>query len=133
MPRYVVNRILEALNERGQTLKGARVLVLGVAYKPDIDDIRESPALEVIDLLRKKGAEVSYHDPYIPALKTHAGQKMQSIPDLMAAVREADAVIIVTNHKIYNYEAILQSAKFIFDSRNALGKMGKDSPKVARL
>jgi len=133
MPRYVVNRVLDALNDRGQTLKGAHVLVLGVAYKADIDDIRESPALEVIDLLEKKGAKVAYHDPYIPALKTHAGREMRSVPDLMAAVREADAVIIVTNHKIYDYQAILDAAKFIFDSRNALGKMGNHSPKVVRL
>jgi UDP-N-acetyl-D-glucosamine dehydrogenase len=133
MPRYVVTRILDALNDRGQTLKGARALVLGAAYKPDIDDIRESPALEVIDLLEKKGAMVSYHDPYIPALKTHAGKEMRSVPDLMAAVREADAVVIVTNHKIYDYQAILDAAKFIFDSRNALGKLGKHSPKVVRL
>ena len=133
MPRYVVNRILDALNDRGQTLKGALALVLGAAYKPDIDDIRESPALEVIDLLEKKGAKVSYHDPYIPALTTHAGKEMHSVPDLMAAVREADAVIIVTNHKIYDYQSILNAAKFIFDSRNALGKTGMRSPKVVRL
>jgi UDP-N-acetyl-D-glucosamine dehydrogenase len=133
MPRYVVNRILDALNERGQTLKGACVLVLGAAYKPDIDDIRESPALEVIDLLQKKGAKVSYHDPYIPALKTHAGQEMRSVPDLITAVREADAVIIVTNHTIYDYQAILDAAKFIFDSRNALGKLSIHNPKVVRL
>jgi UDP-N-acetyl-D-glucosamine dehydrogenase len=133
MPRYVVNRILDALNDRGQTLKGARVLVLGAAYKPDIDDIRESPALEVIDLLRKKGAQVSYHDPYIPALKTHAGHEMHSVPELMTAVSEADAVAIITDHRVYDYKEILQAAKFIFDSRNALGKMGKDSPKVVRL
>ena len=133
MPRYVVNRILDALNDRGQTLKGARILVLGVAYKPDIDDIRESPALEVIDLLRKKGAKVEYHDPYIPTLKTHEGVKMQSVPDLMTAVRAADCVVITTNHKAYDYKNILDAAKFIFDSRNALGKMGKDSQKVVRL
>ena len=133
MPRYVVNRILDAMNERGQVLKGSRCLVLGVAYKPDIDDIRESPALDVIGLLQKKGALVEYHDPYIPTLKTHEGQEMHSVPDLMAAVREADAVVIVTNHKVYDYKAILDAAKFIFDSRNALGKMGKDSPKVVRL
>jgi UDP-N-acetyl-D-glucosamine dehydrogenase len=133
MPRYVVNRILDALNDRGQTLKGARTLVLGVAYKPDIDDIRESPALEVIDLLRKKGAKVEYHDPYIPTLKTHEGVKMRSVPDLMAAVRAADCVVITTNHKAYDYKNILDAAKFIFDSRNALGKMGKDSQKVVRL
>jgi UDP-N-acetyl-D-glucosamine dehydrogenase len=133
MPRYVVNRILDALNDRGQTLKGACTLVLGVAYKPDIDDIRESPALEVIDLLRKKGAKVEYHDPYIPTLNTHEGVKMHSVPDLMVAVRAADCVVITTNHKTYDYKTILDAAKFIFDSRNALGKMGKDSPKVVRL
>jgi UDP-N-acetyl-D-glucosamine dehydrogenase len=133
MPRYVVNRILDAMNERGKVLKGSKCLVLGAAYKPDIDDIRESPALDVIGLLQKKGAEVSYHDPYIPHLHTHDGLEMESVPDLMAAVRQADCVVIVTNHKQYDYEAILEAAKFIFDSRNALGKAGKNNPKVARL
>ena len=133
MPRYVVTRILNALNERGQALKGSRCLVLGAAYKPDIDDIRESPALDVIGLLQEKGALVDYHDPYIPSLTTHDGVIMRSVPDLMAAVRTADLVIIVTNHKSYDYRAILSASKFIFDSRNALGKMGKDSPKVERL
>ncbi|MEZ0396536.1 MAG: nucleotide sugar dehydrogenase [Anaerolineales bacterium] len=133
MPRYVVTRILEALNERGQTLKGSRCLVLGAAYKPDIDDIRESPALDVIGLLKRKGAQVEYHDPYIPSLVTHEGETMHSAPDLMAAVRQADVVVIVTNHKVYDYPAILEAARFIFDSRNALGKLGKDHPKVVRL
>ena len=133
MPRYVVTRILEALNERGQVLKGSCCLVLGVAYKPDIDDIRESPALDVIGLLQKKGAMVEYHDPYIPTLKTHEGDELHSVPDLMRAVRRADVVVAVTNHKVYDYQAILDVAKFIFDSRNALGKLGKDSPKVERL
>jgi UDP-N-acetyl-D-glucosamine dehydrogenase len=133
MPRYVVSRILEAMNERGKTLKGSKCLVLGVAYKPDIDDIRESPALDVIGLLQKKGATVTYHDPYIPTLKTHEDEEMHSVPDLMAAVRASDCVVITTNHKTYDYKPILDAAKFIFDSRNALGKMGKDSPKVVRL
>ena len=133
MPRYVVTRILEALNERGQSLKGAHCLVLGVAYKPDVDDIRESPALDVIGLLQKKGATVEYNDPYILTLKTHEGDEMCSVPDLMAAVRAADVVVAVTNHKVYDYQAILNAAKFIFDSRNALGKLGKDNPKVERL
>ena len=133
MPRFVVSRILEAMNDRGRVLKGSRCLVLGVAYKPNIDDIRESPALDVIGLLEKKGAVVEYHDPYIPTLKTHEGAEMHSVPDLMAAVRAADCVVITTNHKKYDYEAILDAAKFIFDSRNALGKMGKKSPKVVRL
>ena len=133
MPRFVVSRILEAMNERGKTLKGSKCLVLGVAYKPDIDDIRESPALDVIGLLKRKGAVVEYHDPYIPTLKTHEDEEMHSVPDLMAAVRAADCVVITTNHKKYDYESILEAAEFIFDSRNALGKMGKDSPKVVRL
>lgn len=137
MPRYVVSRVLDSLNDRGKTLKGNRVLVLGVAYKPDIDDVRESPALDVIALLRKKGANVEYHDPYIPSIHhEHEGWKMQSITDaeLLPKVGEADAVVIVTNHKVYDYPAIIEAASFIFDSRNALGKFGaKDNPKIARL
>jgi UDP-N-acetyl-D-glucosamine dehydrogenase len=121
------------MNERGKVLKGSQCLVLGAAYKPDIDDIRESPALDVISLLQKRGAEVSYHDPYIPHLHTHDGLEMDRVPDVMAAVRQADCVVIVTNHKMYDYQAILEAAKFIFDSRNALGKAGKNNPKVARL
>ena len=133
MPRYVVNRILDAMNERGKVLKGSQCLVLGAAYKPDIDDIRESPALDIIGLLQKKGAEVSYHDPYIPHIHTHDGLEMDRVPDVMAAVRQADCVVIVTNHKMYDYQDILEAAKFIFDCRNALGKAGKNNPKVARL
>jgi UDP-N-acetyl-D-glucosamine dehydrogenase len=133
MPRFVVARIMDALNERGKALKGSRMLVLGAAYKPDIDDIRESPALDVIGLLEKKGAMVEYHDPYIPTLRTHDQVEMHSVPDLMTAVRAADMVVIVTNHKVYDYKAILAEAGFIFDSRNALGKLGKDNPKVERL
>jgi UDP-N-acetyl-D-glucosamine dehydrogenase len=135
MPRYVVTRILDAMNDRGMTLKGSRCLILGAAYKPDIDDIRESPALDVIGLLQKKGARVKYHDPYIPVLKTHDDVELRSVSNsyLMRAVKESDCVIIITNHTYYDYKAILDSAKFIYDSRNALGKMGKKSPKVVRL
>ncbi len=133
MPRYVVSRVMDALNEQGKTLKGSNCLVLGAAYKPDIDDIRESPALDVIGLLQKKGAVVKYHDPYIPHLHTHDGLALDSVNDLMAAVREADCVVVVTNHSQYDYPAILQAASLIFDTRNALGKLGKGNPKVVRL
>ena len=136
MPRYVVSRVMEALNERGKTLKGNKVLVLGVAYKPDIDDVRESPALDVIALLRKKGAQVEYHDPHIPHIHhEREGWKMESIADadLMKSVKAADAVIIITNHTSYDYKTLLDTAQFIFDSRNALGKAGKESEKVVRL
>jgi len=134
MPRYVVNRMLEAMNDRGKTLKGSKVVVLGVAYKPDIDDVRESPALDVIGLLQNKGAQVVYHDPYIPHIHhEYDGWEMDSVEDMMQAVKESDAVIIVTNHKAYDYAVIVDAAEFIFDTRNALGKLAKNNPKVERL
>src|SRR5512147_263154 len=134
MPRYVVSRVMEALNERSKALKGSKVLVLGVAYKPDIDDIRESPALDVIGLLQKKGALVKYHDPYIPHIHHEVdGWHMDSVQDLMAEVKAADAVVIITNHKVYDYRAIVESAAFVFDSRNATRKVAKDNKNVVRL
>ncbi len=134
MPRYVVARILEAMNDRSMLLKGSKVLVLGVAYKPDIDDVRESPAMDVIGLLKNKGAQVEYHDPYIPHIHhEYDGWQMDSVKDLMKSVNEADAVVIITNHKNYDYKAIIESAKFVFDSRNATGKFGKYHEKVERL
>ena len=134
MPRYVVSRVLEAMNDRGRVLKGSKVLVLGAAYKPDIDDVRESPALDVIALLRQKGAIVEYHDPYIAHIHhEHDGWEMESIDDVTQAVKEADAVVIVTDHQVYDYGNIVDTAKFVFDSRNALGNLAKDNPKVERL
>lgn len=126
MPRYVVSRLMESMNDLGKTIKNSNILVLGVAYKPDIDDVRESPALDVIGLLQKKGADVKYHDPYIPHIHhEHDGWQMDSVKDMMKAVKEADAVLVVTNHKEYNYTDIIGTAKFVFDTRNATGKMGK--------
>lgn len=132
MPRFVVGKVMDALNDHGKALKGARVLVLGAAYKPDIDDLRESPALDVIHLLRQKGADVSYHDPYIPHV-AHNEWELSSVEDLDRAVSESDCVVIVTNHKVYDYPALLEKAPLIVDTRNALGKLGKDHPKVVRL
>ena len=134
MPRYVVSRVLEAMNDRSKTLKGSKVLVLGAAYKPDINDVRESPTLDVIGLLQNKGALVAYHDPYIPHIHhEYDGWEMDSVQDMMQAVRESDAVVIVTNHTEYDYKAILDAASFVFDARNALGKLAKENPKVERL
>lgn len=132
MPRFVVGKVQDALNEQSKPLKGSRLLVLGVAYKPDVDDLRESPALDVIGLLKQKGAEVSYHDPYIPTV-THDGWSLQSAPDLIATVRAADCVVIISNHSVYDYPAILEAARLIVDTRNALGSMGRNNPKVVRL
>jgi len=134
MPRYVVSRVMEALNDRGMALKGSRILVLGAAYKPDIDDIRESPALDVIGLLRQKGALVDYHDPYIPHIEHETdGWQLDSVQDVMQAVREADVVVIITNHKVYDYRAIVEAASFVFDSRNATRNVNQGMEKVVRL
>ncbi len=132
MPRYVVGKVQDALNDSGKPIKGSQILVLGVAYKPDIDDLRESPALDVIGLLKQKGAIVSYHDPYIPRVD-HEGWAMESVPDLAAAIRNTDCVVIVTNHQVYNYPELLDASPLIVDTRNALGNAGKNSEKVVRL
>jgi UDP-N-acetyl-D-glucosamine dehydrogenase len=134
MPRYVVSRLMEGLNDRAKALKGSKVLVLGVAYKPDIDDVRESPALDVIGLLRQKGADVEYHDPYIPNIHHETDDwKMDSVKDVMKAVKESDAVVIVTNHKVYDFKLIVDSSQFVFDTRNATGKFAKENRNVVRL
>ena len=130
MPRYVVAKVQDALNEHSKSIKGSKILVIGAAYKPDIDDLRESPALDVIGLLAEKGADVEYHDPYCPSLHTHEGALMTSVPDMLAAAEKADCAVIITNHKVYDYAALLEKAKLIVDTRNALGKTGRNSPKV---
>jgi UDP-N-acetyl-D-glucosamine dehydrogenase len=96
--------------------------------------VRESPALDVIGLMRKKGADVEYHDPYIPHVHhEYDGWQLDSVKDMMKSVKESDAVVIITNHKQYDYKTIIESAKFVFDSRNATGRIGKDNEKVVRL
>jgi UDP-N-acetyl-D-glucosamine dehydrogenase len=132
MPRFAVSKVQDALNERGKPVKGSSVLVVGVTYKPDIDDLRESPALDVISLLEKKGANVSFHDPYVHHLN-HEAVELSCVPDLMYAVRNSDCVMIITNHSSYDYNAILEQAALIVDTRNALKQHGKDHPKVVRL
>ena len=132
MPRYTLSKIQDALNIQQKAVNGSRVLILGAAYKPDIDDLRESPALDVIHLLQEKGADVAYHDPYIPHLD-HDNIRLDSVSDLMAEVAAADCVAIITNHSAYDYPAILAAAQMVVDTRNALGKAGKDNPKVVRL
>jgi UDP-N-acetyl-D-glucosamine dehydrogenase len=132
MPRHVVGKVQDALNSQAKPLKGSRVLVLGAAYKPDIDDLRESPALDVIGLLKQKGALVEYHDPFVPVVEED-GTVLESVPELMEAVSQADCVVIITNHSVYDYPAILDCAKLIVDSRNAMGKIGRDHPKVVRI
>jgi UDP-N-acetyl-D-glucosamine dehydrogenase len=132
MPRFVLSKVQDALNDHQKPLRGSQVLVLGAAYKPDIDDLRESPAIDVIRLLQQKGANVTYHDPYIPQIH-HDDWTISSIKDLSAGIKSADCVVIVTNHKVYDYTALLRDAKLIVDTRNALGAAGRNNPKVVRL
>ncbi len=125
MPRHVVNMVVDALNEERKPVKGSKILVLGVAYKPEIGDTRESPALDVIRLLQAKGAEVSYHDPYVPDLR-HEGLSLENAELTPEVLREADAVVITTNHKAIDWDLVVEHAKLIIDTRNATaGRKGK--------
>ncbi|MCX8006570.1 MAG: nucleotide sugar dehydrogenase [Coriobacteriia bacterium] len=120
MPYYVVRRLMDAMNERlGRALKGSRVLVVGVAYKADIDDVRESPAIKVIELLRAKGADVVYHDPYVPELRVD-GIDVPCIALDAGTVASADAVVVVTNHSNVDYGLIAEHARLVLDTRNAM-------------
>ena len=125
MPRYVVQRIQDAMNDRGSAVQGAKFLVLGAAFKPGVSDTRESPAIDVIGLLRDKGAEVSYYDPYVPAFEED-GWGLTSVGDPLVAAQEVDCVVIVTDHEGVDYEAISNAAQLVFDSRNVLKGEGGD-------
>lgn len=132
MPRYVVSRIQDALNRYKKPLNGSKVLVLGVAYKPNVNDLRESPAFDVIHLLQEKGALVSYYDPYVPEVD-YEFVRMNSEKDLAAAVEKADCVAIITNHSKVDYNLVFEKAQLIFDARNALKNIAKKNPKVVKL
>jgi UDP-N-acetyl-D-glucosamine dehydrogenase len=131
MPHFVVDKIQNALNDHSKPLKGSRVHVLGVAYKRDIDDVRESPALDIIHLLDKRGAIISYSDPFVPSLRTDGVVPAIDSTDPEESAAEADCVVIVTDHKSFNYPKILDRAKLIVDTRNAL--KGQVSEKIVRL
>jgi UDP-N-acetyl-D-glucosamine dehydrogenase len=129
MPHFVVDKVQNALNDHTKALKGSRVHVLGVAYKRDIDDVRESPALDIIHLLGKRGAIVSYSDPFVPQIRAD-GIEMKAIsPD--EGISQADCVMIVTDHKKIDYAALVKNARLIVDTRNAL--KGMESDKIVRL
>jgi UDP-N-acetyl-D-glucosamine dehydrogenase len=120
MPAYWVNRVADALNAAGRAVNGSRVLVLGVTYKPDIDDLRESPALDIVKLLEQKGARVSFHDPYVRSL-AHEGLATPYAELDAQALAQADCVVIATNHLAYDWPWIERHAPCIVDSRHALG------------
>ncbi len=132
MPRYVVQRVQDTLNHQQKSLKGSRILVLGVAYKANISDLRESPALDVIGLLRSKGAEVEYYDPYVPSIE-HEDWGVESATDLIGATQESDCVVIVTDHEVIDYAGVARAAKLIFDTRNVMGARGIHGEHIVRL
>jgi UDP-N-acetyl-D-glucosamine dehydrogenase len=129
MPHFVVDKVQNALNEHSKPLKGSHVHVVGVAYKRDIDDMRESPALDVILLLKQRGARLTYSDPYVPQLKIDGVEIAAEDPVSCAAV--ADCTVVVTDHSNVDYEGIVDAAKLIVDTRNALKKFRSD--KIVRL
>jgi UDP-N-acetyl-D-glucosamine dehydrogenase len=118
MPRFVVTRAMELLNERGKAMRGSRVHVLGVTYKRDISDSRESPALEVIKLLSGLGAEVTYSDPYVPSLRIE-GCNINAVHPSREVLAACDLAMIITNHKAFDYPEIIRNAPLVFDTRNA--------------
>jgi len=135
MPRYVISRLMEALNEKATALKGAKVLVLGLAYKKDVDDMRESPSLELIELLREFGAKVDYNDPHIPKApptREHGDLKMSSVPLTPGNLKKYDAVLISTDHTAYDYQFVTDHAQLVIDTRNACKKVRRGRRKIVR-
>ncbi|HEX9205999.1 MAG TPA: nucleotide sugar dehydrogenase [Candidatus Deferrimicrobiaceae bacterium] len=130
MPHYTVDKVVEALNRFRKAVNGAKVLVLGVAYKKNISDVRESPALDILQLLQKKGAQLSYCDPYVPEVR-EAGFVLSASPFSAATLRKADCVVVVTDHAAFDYKLVAREAKVVVDTRNALkGLNGKKVIKI---
>jgi len=135
MPEHVVNRVGEALNDHGKALKGARVLVLGLAYKKDVDDVRESPSVTLMELLAERGAKVSYHDPYIPVAKPmreHDIAHLRSVPLTPATLKAADCVLISTDHSSVDYDLVCKHAPLVVDTRNATGQKKRAKSRVVK-
>lgn len=132
MPHHVVDRVTEGLNAFRKAVNGARVLILGVAYKPGVNDVRESPAFEIIRLLRMRGAAVVYHDPYVPHLD-HEGFDLDSVELTDAELASADCVVIVTDHPNYDWEWVATKTRLIVDTRNALRSVAHSQARVIKL
>ncbi len=130
MPYFVIEQIAAGLNEQSKAIKGSKLLVLGLAYKRDIDDLRESPSLTIIELLREKGANVAYNDPYFPTVGhgRHYALNMTNTP--LDNLAQYDAVVIVTDHSSYDYKTIVEQSQLVIDTRNAT--KGINSPKIVR-
>jgi UDP-N-acetyl-D-glucosamine dehydrogenase len=119
MPLHVMTKVTDALNQQSKAVRGSRIVVLGVAYKPNVDDVRESPALDIIELLRQKGADVVYHDPFVPSIRLD-GHHLESCGYSPELLHDADCVVIVTNHDWYNWQEVVDNSLIVVDTRNAL-------------
>jgi UDP-N-acetyl-D-glucosamine dehydrogenase len=129
MPQVVVARVQEALNEHAIALRGGKILVMGVAYKPNVSDHRESPALECISGLQLSGADVTYADPHVPHLDEH-GVSMDAVEPTPETIEAADCVVILCDHDAFDYASIAGYARLVLDTRNALGRRGLAGPNV---
>jgi len=123
MPEYVVELVADGLNGAAKSINGSKILLLGMAYKPDIDDVRESPALDVYSLLKAKGAMVSFHDPYVDEIKFDSMIE-QTVELDVSSLDQYDCVVITTNHSQYDIKAVVDNAKLIIDTRNATAGIG---------
>ncbi len=133
MPYYVVGKTIDALNEKGKTIKGAKILVLGLSYKKDIDDSRESPALKIISILQGKGIYVACNDPYVPLsmkYRDYPGLKLRSVKLTEKSLRSFDALIIATDHSVYDFDWIVKHSNLVVDTRNAVKKKRKNVVKA---
>jgi UDP-N-acetyl-D-glucosamine dehydrogenase len=133
MPYHVVDSIAAALNDHKKSIKGSKILILGVAYKKDVDDLRESPTLKIMEILQKRGADFDYNDPYFPALhkmRHYDYSNMKSVPLKPETIATYDAIVIATDHTSYDYAAIVDSAKLVVDTRNATRRVSRHRNKI---
>jgi len=136
MPYYVLNKVIKALNSFGKSLRGSRILVLGVAYKKDIGDARESPAIKTVSLLLKEGAKVTYHDSFIPEFKINVSEEefiLKSAPLTDELISLSDCVLILTDHSDIDYEAVAEKAKIVVDTRNATKAVKRNRDKIIKI
>jgi UDP-N-acetyl-D-glucosamine dehydrogenase len=132
MPEHVAQTVADLLNEDRISVNGARVLVLGVAYKPDVSDMRESPALDIIGLLEAKGADIAYHDPHVPELRME-DRLLKGVDLTDEALSSADLVVIVTDHGAVDYDRVVQLSHRVYDTRNATRDVSEGLEKVRKL
>jgi UDP-N-acetyl-D-glucosamine dehydrogenase len=134
VPYYVVAKIQDALNARGKSIKGAKLLILGIAYKKDVDDARESPALAIMNLLQKKGAAILYHDPYISTLPHFRKYyfRLKSAPLTKGLLQRVDAVVVVTDHSCIDYSWVVKCSPLVIDTRNVTKNMKQWKKKIVK-